>query len=904
MKPSLSFRALSLSLVCAISFAPVLQAQAEEGSSLTSTLKSINSGLGLVGEFTGAVGASQQQMQQMVNQIAALQAQQGLINQNMGQMDQVKAKLAVALGEAQTCMQKAQKDVGRFKKNKIAPGAITTTEPTCQNYGHIIDSAKANILKMNEANTKLACLRSFQNKVNEAAESAKAPFSALTQAAQESWNIRDQIITLHKGIAEKLANDLEASDGYKAKLDKLKKLSIELNNVLNARPGGTAENGLPTGLARKAEDLRRARVQGANQWLQALLSDTQQCFYTNRSMGCDSSGTPASPYECISRQLNPSARNNPGQAARNKFNQGELGEVFNMSFFKLNDMNTKAGVDVKDVNGFLNFAENRFNAMASEQAKLLSSRKFAGSVNSSQLASYMRDKMNACFSNAVGRFKSGIASEGNPYKDILNNIEDQEKDLANDTKVWIETVSKQMNEFRTAFQKVYNSDLPQFTANCTVNDDPYVSVDCMRVLSVSLKAGIEGTTQSIKLSNGTYYTANEGITSLNVQALSTDQSGRPTLQNQQVQCRGFNECLTFLEQSKTHHEDQVQSQTVEREKFVQDHNKNVDLAIGAIAAQFGMIGDLMTRSIAEVNQDLTKASVNASVKSKQVDGETLSQNETTKIYEMPKNMKSALAAKGSYTEIEDTAEVTQSLNDRLRELNKKVNEAFRKKSQCNVKKSDYEALASYLPRDCDDGAAVLRADRTVQMMPTLEALLRKTGVNPKPDDRDDISQRYRSCMAGLRNTSSVGENDGEVREDIRRLERRIQLSSDADEKKTLNQQIARKEAELDGIRSANRSAVDEERKMCSEQALGALDAISKEARNESYTDNNSKVLTALRRLSEARAANDKDEASLACADLKAAARSASIPADEGETPENASSGSGVTNPIPRSGSAQ
>lgn len=916
MKTQLFSRVLSLTLAStlalALALAPLARSEDDSSSGVTNALKNVSSGLGVMGNAVGAIGASQQQMQAMVNQIAGLQAQQNLMNQNLGALDQVKARLATALAEAQTCVVNAEKDVSKFKKNNIAPGAITTTDPTCRNYGNVIDSAKANILKMNEANAKIGCLRTFQDKVNAAAESAKAPFGALTKAAQEAWNIRDQIITMHKGIAEKLHNDMEGRDGYKAKLAELKKLSIELNNVLNAKPGGTSDNGLSTGLARKAENLKRLRTMGAKQWHSSIMEDTQRCFYSDRSKGCDSSGTPASPYECIQRALNPPTRNNPGQAARNKYNQGELGEVFALNMGKINQLETDANVDVKNIPAFLKFSADRYTAIAVASARTLADRKFQGNINGLGLAAFMRSKLDSCYSSAIDRFRSGLQSEGNQYKGVLNQIEDQEKDLANETKVWIETVTKQMNEFKTSFEKTYNNGLPQFTANCTVNEDPYTSVDCLRVMAVTLKSGIEGTAQSIKLGNGTYYTSNEGVTTLNVQGITTDpQSGSPSLSTNQVQCRGFNECLTFLEKSKTHHEEQVQQQTQAREKFVADHNKNVDTAMQSMAPQFTAITDLISRSVGQINESLSKSGVNAQVKTKQVDGETLSQNEKTKLYDMPKNMKSALAATGAYTEIEETSEVTTGLNTRLGELNKKVNEAFRKKAQCTVKKSEYESLAGYLPAQCDEGKIVCRSNRVTGMMNPLEGLLRKTGANPDNDSKGEIARNYNSCLRSVKGGSSDNADQ------IANLREELRIETDATKKPDILKEIRQLQAE-------GREDASEERKQCGEQALGSLDALAREARNDTYNGNNRKVLEALRALNEAcnpptptppertpgaprppRVEPSFDGATEACEALKSAAKEAKIPDGEGETPDTGTgSGSSTTNPIRNSSGAQ
>ncbi len=891
-------RFFSLAITASFVLSPLSPALAQETTSMTDALKGIQSGIGMVGNVTGAIGASQQQMQAMVNQMAGLQAQQNLLNQNMGELDKVKARLALALAEAQSCMVGTAKDTSKFKKNNISPAAVTTTEATCRNYGNIIDSAKANILKMNEANAKIACMKSFQDKVNAAAESAKGPFNALTKAAQETWNIRDQIITLHKGIAEKLTNDLEGRDGYKAKLDSLKKLSIELNNVINGKAGGQSDNGLPTGLARKAENLKRLRTIGAKQWHANIMQDTQQCFYSDRSKGCDSSGTPASPYECIQRQLNPSARNNPGLAARNKYNQGELGEVFSLNFGKVQDIELDANIDVKDLNGFMRFSQQRFEKIATESANTLAQRKFAGNVNANQLAQFMRSKLNDCYSSAISKFKAGMESEGNQYKNVLNQIEDQEKDLANDTKVWIETVTKQMNEFRTSFQKVYNNELPQFTANCTVNEDPYTSVDCMRVLSVALKSGIEGTSQSIKLGNGTYYTSNEGATVLNVQGLAMDQSGKPTLNTSQVQCRGFNECLTFLEQSRTHNEQQVQTQTQEREKFVQDHNKNVDTALQSMAPQFTAISELIGRAVGEVNQDLAKSGVNSAVKTKQVDGETLSQNDKTRLYDMPKNMKSALAANGSYTEIEDTSEITTSLNSRLQELNKKVADAYRKKAQCAIKKEDYASIANKLPTSCR-GEEVCRRDRTASLMTALEGLFNRTQSNPDRENNNSgkVAREYNSCVrsakAGDKNASRISI-----------LENRLSSLQAASGDKS--KEIAAAQGELDRLREEASKDSGDEAKFCSEQAANDLGTIAGSSRDP-YKKNNQDLLAELGKMSEAcgNSPADVDAAEQACKDFKEKANGATIASDEGETPDGASgTAPSTSNPLRTSTGAQ
>lgn len=848
----------------------------------TQTLQGINAGLGAIGQFAGAVGVSQQQTQALFTQAQALMTANQTGQTAQTAFNQTIAQLAQTMGEVETCMQGKVKDTSKFKKAK--PGMLLA-EPTCSTYGAMIDTGKKTALDIQTAQGKLACVQDMQNKFNTIADSAKAPFQQLTQAATENWNIRDQIITIHQGIADKIKNDLDGDNGYRKKLSDLKKLSLDLRSVINGKAGETKDGGIGTGLVAKAEALKRDRVKTANQWNLLLLNDTNQCFFSDTSMGCDAAQTPLSPAECIARQVATPAGANKTKAARNEANTAALNQVMRLNATRAQNINNLANIDVKNPDQFLQFNKNRFDKMVEEMSGNLANKRFLGSdVDASSLAGFYRSKMNECYSQAVNRFKAGLTSEGSQYKEMLNGITDREAELTNDAKLWIETSQQQMNEFRTAFNKVYNNELPQFTSSCTASEDPYVSIDCLKILSASLKSGIEGTAQSVKLGNGTNYTANEGITTLNVQSMSTDSAGKPSMSQSQVQCRGFNECITFLERSQESHNQEVQSQTQARDKFVTENNKNIDTALGGVASTFTQSTSLITSKVKEINELLVAAGINAQVATKTVEGETLVANEKTKLYDNPKSMKAALAGKGTFVEIDKEkteAEVKTAMNDRVTAINEKMKDAFKKKGQCEIKKAYYEGIADALGECSSD--RFCRGGVATKAMSDMEDLFQRSQTNPDPEEKNKVTEAYNTCVSKAKSDAK----------DFFEAPSSDDFAADEAGRKAYRS--ARDEAKADARTDANEGVVS-----CNEKALNNLSNLARASRGI-YSDNNTKVINALKKLNDACGPGERNadtkkiefpDVQTECEEAKRSINKATIDDSEGPSPDK-DSGTGT-----------
>lgn len=844
---------------------PTILAHAAEGeSTATQAMVGIKNTLETVTSGMNAIQYSQQQMQAMVNQFAMLQQQMGANGQAVSQFDLVKQQLAQAMAEVNQCVEKAKKNTAKYKKAKIPLETLTATEPTCKNYGDMIDSIKKNIDMMHEANSKIGCVRNFQNKINQIAESAKTPFGNLTKSANEVWNTRGQIIDTHQGIVDRLDKELNDEDaGYRKQLSKLKDLEVKMRNALNAgvNSGGKEGSAATSGIGQNLRDLKRYRKQIGNRWYYTMMQDVQECFNSSGVTQCG--GIATNPANCVRNYVGAASGNSPAAKAMASANMGRLATTFKLNMGDIREIDQMAGLDSSQPAGFLAHVDKRFESMVSSVVNNFNKQPFQGSVNKTEISAFVRNEYRKCYENAVTEFKADMESDGMKYKGAQNQIIDRELALNNDIKNLIDETQQSMTAFKTSFNKIYDRDLSQYSANCTGSDSPYDSADCLRKLQITLKGGIEGTTQSIRLDNGSVATYTPSETVLTLQKLSLDAQGKPSLASEATRCVGFDECINVLDRYQSHHQSQADSQTKQREQFVEQHNKSVDTAMTAVAAQFSEVSKLILSATQGITEDLKKAGVNAALSTTQVTGESLTANEKTGIYDMPKDMKAALAGVGSYSEMGDTSEAVSSLNARITELNTKAVEAFKMKGMCAIKKSDYEAVAGRLSCDVDK---ICVGNKAAQSISALEALFRKSQNRASDDSKNEITNEYNSCIKGAKSSGRTSDLD----------EQEVTIDTITDETRR-NAAIER----LSKRRTSREMDAKEEASGCLNSAMTSLEALSTESR-ESVRDQNNKIMSELRKMADS-CPDDPDAAAEACEAAKKEAGKASAPEGEGET---------------------
>lgn len=851
-----------LTLSLTVGNAP-LQA-AESGT--TSALLGVKTALETTSSGIGAIQYSQQQMQGLVNQFAALRGQTANQGNAQSQFDLVKQQLSVALAEAGQCVEKAKKDTAKYKKATINPTALNSVEPTCRNYGNVIDSIKKNIDQMQETNTKMGCIRNMQNKINQIADQAKKPFGDLTAAAGQVWNTRKNIIDTHQGIVDRLDKDLnDEENGYKAKLGKLKELEVKIRNAISA--GVSGKEGA-SGIGQRLKDVKRARVAAANSWYYDLMGDVEGCFATDGTQSC-AFGTAASPADCIRAYVGSAPSGSAPAKALAKANAGKLDHAFRLNTGIIKRADSMSNIDVSNPNAFLAHVNKRFNEKLAAISTTFNNMSVAGNgVNKNQLRSFVQQKYRDCYSAAVQRFQSDMGSEGGKYKSAVNQVSDMEAGLNNEIRNLIDETQANMNGFRTMFNKVYNRDLSQFAADCTASESPYASADCLRKMQITLKGGIEGTKQSTTLEDGSRPEFTPGPTTMNLQTMALDQQGNPTLQTSQSQCVGFDECMNVLDRYQAHHSDQAESQKKQREAFVEQHNKTVQTAMVGVAAQFTEVSKMLVAATTGINDDLTKAGVNAAITTKQVAGENLEKDETTGIFKMPTSMKAALAGNGTYTEMDDVSEAVSSLNARIGELNKKATAAFKMKGLCAVKKGDFDAIANRLG-NCD-AASVCKGDKMASMLRPMESLLRKSQGTGSPDDKDNITREYQSCVRSNRTSNTRRSRQSEIEVKVAGAA----ATTDKEKLRAALENQLREELEEKKNEAGN----------CGGDAMGSLEALATDSR-DSVKGTNDKIIAAIRKISDhcSEDPQDTDAAASACEEAKQVLRKASPPSNEGET---------------------
>jgi len=724
----------------------------------SSTMGGVSSALGNVNGFFSAYGSSGLQLQSLATQLSVMQQNTAGVQTQQSQFNQIQQQLQLAMVEAQACVQKAVRPYDKYyakRKDKqleavknLTPDQITSLEPTCSTAAVIMDAIALNKAKMEDTNKKMSCIMNLQNSVNQIAERAKAPFQQLINAAGEVQKTYTQIIDAHKKIAEKISLDVDGKDGkggYRESLNNLKKMKLDLNNVLNAKQG-ESKDGLKTGLVKQVENLKQMRVSSANSWYFDLMQDVEYC-YQSQPAPCFDNDVDLPPAQCIGASIaNQGQGNDVGNRVRAKTDMAGLNNISLSNYMNAQKVNLPANLDVSQPDAFLAFTRSRFDETLSGVLSTYRQHSFKSRVDNNAIANFVNHAYNACYDKATANFRSDMSSQGSRYYGKLNAIKDAERETSNDIKNWIDRVEGEMSDFRTQFHKVYNSELGQFKSDCTADEDPYKSLDCLRVLSATLESGIRGTRQATKLSNGSTFAVNAGETALQMQTLTLDANGKPTIGNSTATCSGFDDCINYMDRSRMDHENAQQQTEQDRQKFVDQNNTTVKQAFAVVANQFSQMSQLIAAGVKGVNDDLVKIGVKSSIKTTNAESETLEVDDKTGLIKMPKSMKSALAGLNGYTEVDDVKDVTSAFNSMASELNRKSAEAAKMKNKCKVSKSDYEGLANVMPSDCSDTNAICGGrNRVLGAMGSLETLFRKSKDILDDNTRNTSSNEYRSC---------------------------------------------------------------------------------------------------------------------------------------------------------------
>lgn len=877
--PSTPARLLSAILAFAL-FLPALpeRAQAAEGDIATNALTGLNSALGGLNSFQTAFGASSGQLQAMVAQLNGAQTATQGAQQQQGQLDQIAVQLQMAIFDpqngVQVCLQKATRTYEKYHKNHKKAGDISADkipgiEPTCSNYGLILDAAAVNDEKVSDANKKMACIVKLQNTVGELANKAKQPVQQLMNSAAEVYKTHTSIIESHKQIATKLGNDLDGPDGkggYRAQVQRLRALSLELNNVLNAKK--SEKEGLKHGLVKQVDELQTMRAALGNDWYYTLMGDVSYCF-GNTPQACFDNNETMPPAQCVSAMVGNNGGRTAGERARTKTDMGGLFNVAKINTKNAQEKNLPANIDIAKPGEFLGFARKRFDDTVAAEISTISRHQFAGRVDKAKLKQAIQQGYDACWSQATNRFQADLKSKGSQYYSKITAMKDAERETANDLKNWIDRVEGDMTQFRTSFHKVYNSELAQFKTDCTADEDPYKSLDCLRVLSATLDSGLKGTRRAIKLGNGEQFTSFAGETVIPMQTLTLGADGKPTIGNTNAACSGFDDCLNYLDRSKAEHEGAVQKGETDRKNFVDQHNTAVRSAFSILSNQFGMMSQLITQGINGINTDLANIGVKGTLKTKEIKGEPLTENEKTGMIDMPKDMKAAMAAQSNYSEIEDTKEVSEGIRDLAREIAKKRGEAAKMKSKCRLEAQDYAKLEGLMPKECSDTAAMCGGNRVPQAAVGLEDLFKRGLVNPDDADKNsNTSREYNQCRSQVMNSSRSVTN-AEIQAAARRGGHNIYTTVPNTSTSTSTSTRSRREkndeeydmARDEAIAFKQAEAEERARNECSVALLTTVEGLAKKARGSKgdvIKNQNEKLATALRDINEACAQAAKD----------------------------------------------
>lgn len=882
-----------------------------EANTVVNTLNTATAGLNLVGQGVGAIQNSQMQMQSIVNQMSGLNGQMQGQAQQLSAFQQIGTKIEEARVAAGSCIANAAPKTSQYAKATIPAKDLEQTTISCSNYGSVIDSIRKNEAELRSVHTKMACIYDFQNKVNDLANSSKVIFTQLNQAAMKVWNTHDSVIKAQDNIVKKIDAELngksdgkvvDESGGYRGRLQKLRETESKIRNALNA--GNTGEKGAQSGVLAQLRGIKQQRNATASSWYFNLMGETEACF-ANSPMPCDNLGNLATTRQCLSAYLGQGQSGGPASKVVSNVNNQRLGTAFDTirEAIRTTDM-VLENVDIKNPNEFLVHANKRYNNKMQAITKSISRMKTIGNVNTGALASLARKNYEACYKEKLAEFKGDVESaSGGKYRQGINAMIEQEAALSNEIKNLAEEAQREMTSFKTAFSKTYNRDLPQFTANCTKENDPYSSADCLKKVQLMLKAGLDGTMEGGQ--NQSSFVPEP--TTMNLQSIS-NQNGNITVTSKAMTCVGFEECLVTMENYMAGHQGQKDAQVLEREQFVKKHNEEIAAAMATTAQAFGSASDIFTNSASSINAELTEAGVlGAEVKVKSIENpEPLAPNadmEDPKLTGVPKDMKAAFAAAGKYNEI-DGDKVTQPLQKRKEKLAELTKDAAKMKGKCKIDKSDFNEVADQLRCDSKN---VCRDSNFRAGYGALEKLLKKSSSSGLDKEANDelASNTFANCMKDARKMGVMTNSDiNAVNFDLGD-ETETEGAAASEGKPTRYPRTATVDRETYNKKQTEKNKESKlEQEDCKFRLMQSLGNIEPRG---SMKDTVSPVKAAINGManactntsedSEKISEEDKEEASEACQKVKSLLKRAKAP-DEGESPDTAAAPSNSTTPNP------
>lgn len=735
---------------------PYLPAQAE---GITDTLDKFNSGVGQIGAGMNQVGQKMGEIQMMTQQMGLIRQMgnlQSMYGQQQGTFEQVRTQLAMTMMQSGQCMtQKFANEKDKDSQTKLALNELLNREVTCGNATENKAAAKAYMLQLDHASQKINCLQTLQNKFEQVAKGINQPFSQLTTAARENVHGRDQVIDQYKKIAEQITNDLDGKNGYKAQLADLKNMRKSLIDALSRggkqRQVQVGGDELAANLGQRIDNLRTVRNNVANMWHKQLMTHTLSCFQS-MSVDCGDGGSPASPLDCVRRQSDVAAANSTGQRFMNDTNKREIDGALRELRTILRRHDKSAKLDASDMNAFKEFSQERFASIADRAAYAFEKRNFRvmaprgvsadqaktfAQQHAKRIASFVKGHLAQCYNDGFQELEASIKSQSNPdYAKLIS----EEKDVATDINKWLQVATDKMNSFRTSFTKLFNVELAQYNSSCQAGDDPYKGIECLRNIQKALSDGIDGT-------NG------EASTVMNVPTMQTDATGQQVTQGvRSFSCRGYEECLNMLGQARDFNKQQAETQKVARDKFVQDHNKNIDTALGGLAAQFGAAYGQLGEKIAEINRTLGGLGVTGAIDAKTVEGETLTKDRDG-LYNQPKDMMAALAGKAGFVKMDGLDKVLTGVGDRRKAIIEAGQKASKMEADCKVSDRDYRAVLQSLVASCDPVAVCAQIQGTTS---ALEKLLRKSQTRIEQNQRQEITDQLRDCQ---RSAGQISDDD-------------------------------------------------------------------------------------------------------------------------------------------------
>lgn len=746
------------------------EGESSMGSGILGGLTSAMSGMQ---DFYGAYGLSAAQMGAMQTQIAATQAQANGVNTAQSQFDQIYAQLDMAKMEAQQCIQKYSninfdkyyaKRKGKeaeLVKNMSAE-QLKNAPVTCSTAAVVTDAVALHEAKKDATEKKIKCLTKLRDAMDLIASKAQAPFQALTDAATQVVKTQDQIIGIHKSIVDKINLKLDGTEGrpgYRAQLDNLVKMQLELNDVINGAAGGKTESGWETGLATKLDKLKQARTGVADRWYNNMIRQVEGCFQSQPAK-CFNNNRSMPPAACLSAMIDNNAVGSlsKGTGNRAEKDKAALNDIAMDSFSAASDIHMPANLDSSKPDQFITFFRARFKQSLGATTSNYANHQYRSKIDPQKISQFVNERYQACYAKAEAAFKADLGDKGASAQNLgrYSYYADGEaannelNGLANNLKGIISRVSGQMSEFRKSFFNVYNSELNQFAASCTGNENPNTSLDCLRTLNATLESGINGTTVRANLSSGSK-PISAGPSEMQIDTLTTDAAGKPTPGSTSVSCVGFKDCIDYLDRNAATHQSAQEKTQQDRSTFAENHNNAVRSSLDIVGRKFAEVSETLNQGLAMVNASLSEVGVGVSIEPKNAETEELVEDENTNLIKMPKSLKAAIAGRTAFTEFEKGSDekVVNAYNEVAGEIGKKKAEALGMSAKCKIEKEDYKTLLGIMPKGCTPANQICARNRMATGAATMEDLLKRSvdKIDDNENTRVLATSDYKSCVA-------------------------------------------------------------------------------------------------------------------------------------------------------------